>query len=196
MTFGAGCVASHDATNEHFLVWAAKLMHSIQTDEECRVSSVIGTSVVRPVSDESAFLLAMSVGVRRDLRSLSETCARYEQVNPVTVAVRAAGDRSPATGRALMVVYSPHGANEIPKHRVEILDGVFCAFNAGSLLVDGDGTGRDDQCVLLTFAVLDLVYSGVELTKALVTSRGTAMATAFTWQAAQALASCWDRLRQ
>ena len=186
VNFAAGRVSSHDAKNEHFLVWTAKLMHSIQSDEECRVSSVVGTPVIRPVSDEDAFLLSMSVGVRRGLRSLSETCAQYEQVNPATAAVRAAGNRSPVTGRALMVVY-PADSSEIPKHRVEILDGVFCAFNAGSWLVDGEGTGRDDQCVLLTFAVLDLVHTGTVLTKALVDSRGTAVATAFTWQASTAL---------
>ena len=186
VNFAAGRVSSHDAKNEHFLVWTAKLMHSIQSDEECRVSSVVGTPVIRPVSDEDAFLLSMSVGVRRGLRSLSETCAQYEQVNPATAAVRAAGNRSPVTGRALMVVYPPD-SSEIPKHRVEILDGVFCAFNAGSWLVDGEGTGRDDQCVLLTFAVLDLVHTGTVLTKALVDSRGTAVATAFTWQASTAL---------
>jgi hypothetical protein len=90
VAFAAGRVSSHDAKNEHFLVWTAKLMHSIQADEWCPVSSVVSTPVVRPVSDENAFLLAMTVGVRRGLRSLSETCAQYEQVNPVTVAVRAA----------------------------------------------------------------------------------------------------------
>merc|ERR1712185_755464 len=69
------------------------------------------------------------------------------------------------------------------QHAVEIFGGRFIAFDVGSVIVDDDGTPHDDQCVLVTLSVIDLVSSGTALTNDVVTQRSTALARAFTHQA-------------
>ena len=165
--------------NDAVVMWAARVMDRIVTERGSDGS-------VADVDD--AFELAMAEGLRRGSRVLSAFCARYAPRTPDQTATTAGGFRSVVGSPLLMVHTQRKGGpklGEYDLHVAELCGGVFHALDAGS-----DVAGHSDQCVLVGYSLLDLVYDGVAITEDMVGARGDAIAVAFTEQAREAL----DRL--
>ena len=173
-------VSAGDATNEFFVYWAARIMAG-KLGVSCSDSSAIN----------SAFESAMSLGVARAHRTLLPVCSKYAPQSADQVDVRAAGYRG-SNGLALVMMSSaspldPKEPSGIQVHTVELFGALFTAIDCGSLVTMPDGEVHDEQCVPITYSMLDLIYDDVPLTMDLVRDRSTRMCVELRKQAAAAL---------
>ena len=132
------------------------------------------------------FQRCMAFSTRSHSRMLVATCASYLPA-PTSDSVTLAGRSllGKVVSQAISMRPRVNIPGEVPMVPFLILGSLFQARDLGSDLTFL-GETRTDQCVLLTYGLLDKVYSGGPLTEALVASRGAKAALAFHAQAEQA----------